>query len=214
MTIESRDTLQENQLLTHEGACGLCSSLQDLSVFMTSPDLTSLEADCGSRIRVSFEDGVACYMDAGFSEACASIRGYKTLQSSSLCVDFCRTETAVSNTGRPPSCELDDCLLCDELVAGLTYKRFAGRTRRNSGLLSGHVHNCVEIAGITHQNPCAAIGEAHSPPKCQGRLSVCSQDSDCCSGRCEDRRCRISKLRLSLNYRGGANMSGNVDDLP
>lgn len=227
VTVESREAVKENQLLTHEGPCGLCSSLQDLSIYMTSPNVTSLDSICTSRILVDFNDGVTCYVEAGFSEPCASIRAYKMLQTSRLCGDFCDERNIGTSvySERPPTCELDDCLLCDELISWKKFKRFAGRTWRNSGLLSGQVRNCIEIAAIVHQNPCSPSGVEISSSRCQHRLDFCSQHSDCCSGRCQNGRCRLSKLRhgmishqLSTGHRGTSNrfsgMEENSSSLP
>lgn len=55
-------------VLTHWGACGVCSTTQDLAVYIESVDLTTLGVECSvSAIVGEFEDGVRCYMRAGYT---------------------------------------------------------------------------------------------------------------------------------------------------
>lgn len=156
VTVASREDVQDHQILTHEGACGVCSSLQDLSVYMETPDLASLGISCAFRAIVNFDDGVACYIEAGFTQPCALMWAYNSLQTNAECGAIC-VDHAVSgdpNFGPPPSCEPVECLVCDEQSSGPKFLQVAGRTRRNSGLLSGQVRNCTEIASIVHIDPC------------------------------------------------------------
>ena len=58
VTKPSVDHAEEHQYVTHEGPCGLCSSLQDLSVYMETPDLATIGIQCSIRALVDFYDGV------------------------------------------------------------------------------------------------------------------------------------------------------------
>ena len=47
------------------------------------------------------------------------------------------------NNGVAPNCTLDECLQCDEDESSPLFKKFGGRTRRNSGLLTAIVRDCT-----------------------------------------------------------------------
>ena len=49
-------------------------------------------------------------------------------------------------------CKLNDCLQCDEDHSGPIFQLIAGRTRRNSGLLSAIARPCKSIANITQES--------------------------------------------------------------
>lgn len=57
---------------THENACGVCSTLTDLAVYIDTPDLTAPVRRCGLGAWV-FLSTMQCLRDLGFTEACASI---------------------------------------------------------------------------------------------------------------------------------------------
>jgi hypothetical protein len=72
------DAMAMGMQVTHSGACGLCSTFQDWSVYMTVPDLTSVGQKCGSRFLVNQTLGIQCFMDTGFTEGCATIWGWNS----------------------------------------------------------------------------------------------------------------------------------------
>jgi hypothetical protein len=51
------------------------------------------------------------------------------------------------------ACEWSDCLKCDRQVSVRFFERYAGRTRRRSGLLSTSTFPCSQLASIL-QDPC------------------------------------------------------------
>lgn len=59
----------------------------------------------------------------------------------------------VPSNGPAPDCALNDCLVCNEDVSAPTFDKFAGRTRRRSGLLSTAAFPCGSIPNIV-QDPC------------------------------------------------------------
>lgn len=66
--------------ITHASACGQCSSLANLAVYIRRPDLTDPVRDCGLQGIVDGEDAnIACLMALGFDEACAQIWCYNTV---------------------------------------------------------------------------------------------------------------------------------------
>lgn len=54
--------------VTHYGACGVCSTTQDLAVYIEFTDLTTLGVECSVQAGIKeFEDGVRCYQRAGYT---------------------------------------------------------------------------------------------------------------------------------------------------
>ena len=63
-TESSRDAVEETNMeyVTHEGACGVCSTLQDLAVYLETPDLASVGIQCGIQGIISVENGKSYVM--------------------------------------------------------------------------------------------------------------------------------------------------------
>ena len=127
--LETRDEAGDG-FVTHGGACGRCSTLQDLVTYMRIPDLTDPVRECGI---LGFNEGeaanLACLEALGFTAACSQIWYYNTL-----------------NTR-------DACLACDEENSGPVFKHVAGRTRRNSGLASAICRPCDSVTSVLHHYP-------------------------------------------------------------
>ncbi|KNC73684.1 hypothetical protein SARC_13757 [Sphaeroforma arctica JP610] len=62
--------------LTHTGPCGVCSSLDDLYVYLSTPDLTNPVRACG--LKLDPQKQVECIENIGFSEACSWIWVHNT----------------------------------------------------------------------------------------------------------------------------------------
>jgi hypothetical protein len=135
---------------THGGACGRCSPLQDLAVYMRNPDLTQPVRACGL---LSLQEGddaaLACIRDLGFTEPCAQTWFYNTRHTREVCLGEClRLLNAPYHT---PNGDLNACILCDEVKSGDVFKAVAGRTRRNTGLPSALCRPCDEVRALSHQ---------------------------------------------------------------
>lgn len=147
-----------NVIVTHEGRCGTCSSLQDLSVYMEfGIELRQKAGDCGIIGRFDgMEAGIACFKNIGFTDACAKIWHYDTVLNAENCIAECLPFTLLDlpSNGPPPKCQLAGCLDCDETLAGPIFESVAGRNRRNSGLLSNIVRDCEELTDLVQGNPC------------------------------------------------------------
>lgn len=157
VTVESLQDAKENgDIITHEGPCGTCSSFQDLAIYMDQPDLSSLALNCATQAIFTQQNGIDCFMEAGFSEACAETWVYKVLTTNSVCGSVCTSHAFSGDPdfGPSPTCELVECLECDENNVGPVFKKIAGRNRRNSGLLSGLVRKCEQLADVVHIDPC------------------------------------------------------------
>jgi len=136
-------------VVTHFGACGLCSPLQDLSVYMEHPDLTTPVRECGLK---SFSEGdeavLQCILELGFTEPCAQIWAYNTAHTRKQCLTPCFR--ALNDPYHHPDGSLNACILCDELKSGDVFKAVAGRTRRNTGLASALCRPCQDVSPLEH----------------------------------------------------------------
>lgn len=154
-------SLQEAQnqglYVTHAGPCGVCSSLQDLYHYIVLGGQLAGEAvTCGISGISGPTNGIRCYQNLGFTEGCATIWHYNGMETQRSCIGECADFyfSGRPNNGPPPSCQLDVCLECDELNAGPLFGKFAGRTRRSSGLISAIARKCSEFIAIPQRDPC------------------------------------------------------------
>ena len=96
----------------------------------------------------------------GFTEECAIAWAtdlyFSAIPNDTFPLDqFCRTiceELIQAPPNDPITCELNDCLQCNEDIG--VFEQLSGRTRRNSGILSNIVRGCDEIAEIRHDHLC------------------------------------------------------------
>ena len=142
---------QAGAFVTHAGACGACSTTQDLAAYLKSPDLTTEGSYCAKQSILDFNRGKSCYMNLGMTDSCANIWVYNSLNTAEKCLPRCATTKTDPNNGPPPECTLNDCLQCDEDVRGPNFKKYAARTRRRSGLLSAIVRPCDALVPISQQ---------------------------------------------------------------
>lgn len=146
------DALADGAILTHAGSCGLCSTTQDLSIYLIE-DFTTAGKKCASIGLFDEQKGLECYMNLGLTLECAKIWNYDGIYDGKACGAICAKELNDPNNGPAPACQLNDCLQCDEEKAGPIFTSFGGRSRRRSGLLSEIVRDCSSIAHIDH-DPC------------------------------------------------------------
>jgi hypothetical protein len=135
--------------VTHEGACGACSSLQDLAVYLAIPDLGTPVRECALiELGQNPEATLDCILDLGFTEPCAQIWLYNSLHTRAACLTPC-----LEALGEPFHLEdgsINACLACDEEQSGPVFKAVAGRTRRTSGIASAICRPGDGIAPIRH----------------------------------------------------------------
>ena len=154
-----RQAKRHGYLVTHEGGCGVCSTLEDLATYLSSPNLAQVGIACGETALADFDAGIACYKDFGFTEECAKIWIYNSFVTNQKCLDICLPLflSAAPINGPLPTCELNECLQCDE-DGGALFRKIAGRTRRSSAIFSGIVRPCQDLAvGIDEIDPCEGI---------------------------------------------------------
>mmetsp|Transcript_7680 Transcript_7680/g.14226 ORF Transcript_7680/g.14226 Transcript_7680/m.14226 type:complete len:451 (-) Transcript_7680:95-1447(-) len=188
------DYSSEVVVITHEGSCGACSSAQDLAVYMNPAlgVLSYRCSDLGLPYEQpeDFDTALQCYQGLGFTDECAYVwasNGANTALSG--CTESCEALFGICRDpdmscpmpdclglgclGPPPqfqvnlndaNCDLVDCIECDEKKSGRLFQKFAGRTRRNSGLLTtfqippnntwvGLKRDCDSIANIMQGVP-------------------------------------------------------------
>ncbi len=135
-------------MVTHDGACGLCSTLHDLAVYAGIPDLGQPVRECG----VAHQDlpgNVTCLEALGFSRPCAQIWAYNTRHTRARCLDVCAA--SFLDPYNAPDGTLNPCLACDERESGPVFKAIAGRTRRNTGIPNAICRPCSEVIRLEHE---------------------------------------------------------------
>ena len=144
--------------VTHLGACGTCSTLQDLAVYLERPDLTAPVRRCG--IRPTSAGVLDCLGRLGFSPACARIWFFNARNTGRECLGVCALSWLRGEPSAGPDGKLNPCLQCDEDRSGPVFQAVAGRTRRNSGIVSsiprpgeGLRHDLVPEAAATTAPP-------------------------------------------------------------
>ena len=152
--LETFDTLEDLEKagaqLTHSGACGHCSSLQNLAVYIKNPELTGPVKSCGAKdIFVSEEKTINCLMKIGFDRVCAKVWYYNTRNTRSECILKC-LDDFFSTKYHNKDGSLNDCIQCDEDKSGPIFKATSGRTRRNSGLPSALCRPCESVTTVIH----------------------------------------------------------------
>jgi hypothetical protein len=135
--------------LTHHGACGRCSSLEDLAVYVSRGDLAGPVRGCGiGGFIANQEQSIACLRLLGFTAACAEIWFHNTEATRSRCLEECLGNLDADY--HLPDGSLNPCIQCDEDQAGAIFKAVAGRSRRRSGLPSALCRPCQTVAPVTH----------------------------------------------------------------
>lgn len=163
-TFESTDAARmAGAEVTHTGACGACSSLQDLAVYAGITDLTAPVRECALRGTLGRGGAVLeCLEEIGFSEACAAAWYHNVQNTRRECAGIClRSLDAPYND---PDGSLNRCLACDEDESGAVFAAIAGRTRRNSGLPSSICRPADEVVRLTHDYPLdQSVAESSDP---------------------------------------------------
>ncbi len=136
--------------VTHDEACGLCSGLQDLSVYIEEIELTGPVRSCGlSGISGGEEAQRECIEDLGFSTECSKIWSWNATNTREECLEICFDYLASPHNESDGS--LNPCLQCDEDLSGEVFQAVAGRTRRNSGLPSAICRPCENLVFMDHR---------------------------------------------------------------
>ena len=133
---ETRELAEvDGYIVTHQGRCGACSSLQDLSVYLAK-DLTRPVRKCALYTVLSNKIAHKCIEKIGFTSKCAMIWLYNSTNDKSHCFGKCLKSWIKREPNNKSDGELNNCLQCDEDISGPIFKYEAGRTRRDSGIHS------------------------------------------------------------------------------
>ena len=137
-------------IVTHGGACGLCSSLEELAAYAGTSDLTEPVRTCGLNGLTGDLDAVDdCIQETvGFSPACSRIWTYNTENTRAMCFEECIA--ALNDPYHLEDGSLNACLQCDEDNSGPVFKTVAARTRRNSGLATALCRPCETVWRLDH----------------------------------------------------------------
>jgi len=146
----ARAAAEAGAIMTHDGACGVCSDLESLAVYAEVGDLTQPVRRCAVvGLLLGEERNLKCLYRIGFNAACASIWYWNTVNTRAACQDLCLQQ--VGDPYHTPDGALNDCLRCDEERSGPVFKAVAGRTRRNSGLATALCRPCAEVRPLSHR---------------------------------------------------------------
>lgn len=156
-TFDDIDTLRaaDGYALTHYLACGACSTLQDLAVYGTL-DLTVMAKACTKK--GSMDAKKACMQEIGFSESCSEVWSYNGRNTAEVCPIECiktyglfRLVLGIENAPEvDENGELNQCLMCDEMMSGPGFQYGSGRTRRNSGISSEILRPEDQVYNVVH----------------------------------------------------------------
>lgn len=138
--------------LTHYNGCGACSSMQDLAVYIEHPDLATPVRRCGALQGIGMKCcAEACMRSLGFSEPCLQVWLFNASNTNRECFWTCLWAWVIGEEfSNPETGELGSCIQCDETYSGPIFKKFAGRTRRNSGLTSAINRPDDEVYEVDH----------------------------------------------------------------
>ncbi|MYD46587.1 MAG: hypothetical protein F4W92_09555 [Gammaproteobacteria bacterium] len=155
--VSRNDAHSAGYVVTHSSHCGTCSSLKNLASYLENRDLTSAARSCG-RKRNAKKIKTCLMNEVGFDEPCAETWTYNILHTTDHCKSICIKyygfwNVLRGNMDKPHTDEqgkLNPCLQCDENTSGPGFQYVAGRTRRNSGVISAIHRHPEEIYSLDH----------------------------------------------------------------
>merc|ERR1711862_708395 len=75
----------DGAFITHNRACGLCSSAQDLAAYLQYTDMVTHGRRCAILANISKKLGLKCYLELGYSVPCATIWNYDGISDRQSC---------------------------------------------------------------------------------------------------------------------------------
>lgn len=93
----------------------------------------------------------------GMTNDCGKMWGYNSDNTRNMCIKPCVEEFLLEqigiggNNGPAPECAMNTCLQCDEDNSGPNFAKYAGRTRRNTGLESCITRPCQSNKQLDHE---------------------------------------------------------------
>jgi hypothetical protein len=155
----------DGAVVTHKGACGVCSNAKDLSVRMINIDsLSSKTLLCSVSYALSgsnpnrFADLVTCIQEIGFTQQCGELWSHYGATNGNLCAFDCSAGITgdVELNGPAPDCELSTCLQCSGNLFQEEFDLLSGRTLAKSGITEAIARPCSAFYPVDH-DPCASV---------------------------------------------------------
>uniref|UniRef100_A0A7S0LQ78 Uncharacterized protein n=1 Tax=Coccolithus braarudii TaxID=221442 RepID=A0A7S0LQ78_9EUKA len=187
--------------LTHHGPCGVCSTLQDLSVYLLKPDLTNPVRRCALKSVFSFglSDRKACIQSLGFTSECAWIWYWNTINTGKShrnggCKGTCMVHWAMGVPNNVPVGVDNPCQPLSE--EGQTAEERLGASAASAAASAGAVSRCG-VSGpssgpskSTKKSKGNCGNTINGKPACHkdmwqsgpARMSSCLQCDECRSG--------------------------------
>lgn len=139
----------DGAVVTHLGACGVCSNANDLAVYMDKK-LNGKAEECRA-FNWSRKKARQCFENIGFTEDCAWLWATDSMYTSHKCFLPCK-KARWAPANDLETCELNECNKCIEEKSGHIFELFSGRTRLNSGIVSSTTvkRKCSVLADIGH----------------------------------------------------------------
>ncbi|MFC1670074.1 hypothetical protein ACFL20_06735 [Spirochaetota bacterium] len=145
----TEDAIKKNFRITHRGACGTCSTLKDLAVYMKQRNLTTPVRKCSSMVAFKTRS-INCLKKLGFTDSCAQTWYFNALNTARQCLGVCLISWLVNEPFNKKDGSLNKCLACDEKKSGPIFQKTAGRIRRNSGLTTAIKRGKSEVYQLKH----------------------------------------------------------------
>jgi hypothetical protein len=138
--------------ITHIGACGVCSTTQDLAALIRIPDMVTASKMCIKKGGIIHDtNSYACFRNMGFSPPCAFLWHEFTRATMRDCFNECvLTDLGNKAYNDPDDCNLNKCLQCQNDKTEAIFERVGGRTHARSGLLSSVVKPCHRVPLMEH----------------------------------------------------------------
>jgi len=158
------DAIASGQYITHTGACGACSSLEDLAIMIEYPSIPYKAQQCFFRSTALkyIDTAITCYQEVGFTESCSAALAYHQRSIvSKNCGYQCAAWGYDGDLGQPSCNDVSGCGACvDGLGITARLELVAGRTFANSGYPSQKAKQCADITPVDVIGGSDICGEA------------------------------------------------------
>merc|ERR1711862_433150 len=156
-------------VITHKGACGVCSNAMDLAALL---EKDNFEGQSQCALIDDIDSIYECYQGLGFTPECSWLLATSALNCAlSGCKNICsQSDNDNIPWNDPVTCALNDCIVCDEKASKDILISFGGRVRANSGIIFDVKRTCSEVANVK-QEPCYFISENSPGLKCKDSLN-------------------------------------------
>ncbi len=147
-----------NASISNCGACGECSTLQDMSIYLhTRNNLTDAATACAVQALTGGRQAVSdCFQQrVGFTPGCNECWVDNVLCTQRHCVFTCLLSIISGEPKNVPEGQINNCLECDEKMCGPAFTWCAGANRRRCGIRS-------DITRDNDEELCGKIGAGYA----------------------------------------------------